>query len=135
VLGVIKAFAEQHGFTHITECDLETLRKFRESWVNKNYSARKKLEALRTFFRFVHDSGWLPKNPALGIKPPKVDQPPTLPYTKAEVERVLKACDVYPWENHPNKQWGARLKALVLASAFRFANYRRRYSLETKHHG
>lgn len=110
----MKAFAENHGITYLAECDLETLRKFRESWTNKNYSARKKLEALRRFFRFVHDSGWLPKNPAVGIKPPKVDEPPTLPYTKDEVERVLKACDVYPWADHPNKHLGARLKALTL---------------------
>jgi integrase/recombinase XerD len=110
----LKAFAEQRGFTHITECDLETLRKFRESWVNKNYSARKKLEALRTFFRFAHDSGWLPKNPALGVKPPKVDQPPTMPFSRDEFARVLAACADYPHPGHPNKYWGERLRSLVL---------------------
>jgi hypothetical protein len=78
----LMAFADDKGLRHITECDIETLRSFRESWVNKNFSARKKLEAMRTFFRFVHESGWLPTNPAKIIKPPKVDDPPTLPYPK-----------------------------------------------------
>ena len=76
--------------------------------------ARKKLEALRTFYRFVHESGWIATNPAILIKPPKVEDPPTLPFTQDEIQRVLKACDVYPREGHPNKLYGKRLKALVL---------------------
>jgi integrase/recombinase XerD len=105
----LKAFADENGLRYITECDIETLRRFRESWPNKNFSARKKLEALRTFFKFVHESGWLPTNPAKVIKPPKTDDPPTLPYSKDEFERVLTACDKYP-----NKQNAVRLRALVL---------------------
>jgi integrase/recombinase XerD len=105
----LKAFAEHRGISYISDCDTDTLRQFRESWVNKNYSARKKLEALRTFFRFVHDTGWLSKNPSLAIKPPKVDDVPTLPFARAEVEAVLKACDSYP-----NKLNARRLRALTL---------------------
>jgi integrase len=105
----LKAFAEDKGLRHITECDIETLRAFRESWVNKNYSARKKLEALRTFFKFVHESGWLPTNPAKVIKPPKVEDPPTLPYSRDVLPRILTACDKYP-----NKQNAVRLRALTL---------------------
>ncbi len=105
----LRTFATENGLRYITECDIETLRAFRDSWPNKNFSARKKLEALKTFFRFVHESGWLPTNPARVIKPPKVDDPPTLPYTKDEVQRVLDACDVYP-----NKKNAVRLRALTL---------------------
>jgi integrase/recombinase XerD len=105
----LKAFADDKGLRYITECDVEVLRGFRESWTNKNFSARKKLEALRTFFKFVHESGWLPSNPAKVIKPPKTDDPPTLPYTRDEFDRVLAACDKYP-----HKQNAVRLRALVL---------------------
>lgn len=110
----LKAFAENEGIRFLSECDVDTLRRFRESWINKNYSARKKLEAMRTFFRFVHESGWLSTNPATLIKPPKVDEPPTLPFTRDEFQRILKACDIYPHDGHPNKTYGKRLKALVL---------------------
>jgi integrase len=105
----LKAFAEDKGLRYIVECDVEVLRAFRESWVNKNFSARKKLEAMRTFFRFVHESGWLPTNPAKIIKPPKVDDPPTLPYPKDVLPRVLAACDQYP-----DKKNAVRLRALTL---------------------
>ena len=69
----LAAFAEDKGLRYIAECDVEILRGFRESWTNKNFSARKKLEALRTFFSLVDGSGWLPTNPAKVIKPPKVN--------------------------------------------------------------
>ena len=105
----LKAFAENKGLRYLTECDVETLRAFRESWPNKNFSARKKLEALRTFFKFVYESGWLPTNPAKVIKPPKVNDPPTLPYTKEEFQRVLDACNTYP-----DKRFSILLRALVL---------------------
>jgi integrase/recombinase XerD len=110
----LKAFSEKEGLELLSECDVETLRRFRESWINKNYSARKKLEALRTFFRFAHESSWTDSNPALLIKPTKVDDPPTLPYTQAEFRSVIEACGKYPRPEHPNERRGARLKALVL---------------------
>jgi integrase/recombinase XerD len=104
----LKAFAENNALEDVTECDVQTLRKFRESWVNKNFSARKKLEALRTFFKFVQESGWLQTNPAKLIKPPKTDDPPTMPFTQEEFKRVLDACDKYP-----DKQNALRLRALT----------------------
>jgi integrase len=110
----LNAFAESKGLTLLDELDVDTLRQFRESWVNKNYSARKKLEALRTFFRFVHEAGWVQKNCALAIKPGKIEQPQVLPYSRDEFKRVIAACDVYPRAEHPNKYWSKRLKALVL---------------------
>jgi integrase/recombinase XerD len=110
----LKAFSKKEGLQLLSECDVETLRRFRESWINKNYSARKKLEALRTFFRFAHESSWADSNPALLIKPTKVDDPPTLPYTQAEFRSVVEACGKYPRPDHPNERRGARLKALVL---------------------
>lgn len=105
----MKEFAPDKGLRYTTECDIENLRAFRESWTNENYSAQKKLEAMRTFFRFVHESGWLPTNPAKLIKPPKVNDPPTLPYPKDLLPRVLAASDKYPDKKH-----AVKLRALTL---------------------
>ena len=110
----LNAFATDKGFLHIDELDVDALRGFRETWKNKNYSAKKKLENLRTFFRFAYEDGWVHKNHALAIKPPKVEQPPTMPFTRDEFNRVLAACDKYPSEGHPNARLGSRLRALVL---------------------
>src|SRR6516162_1668068 len=63
----------------------------------KNIAARKKLEGFRAFFRFVHESGWIPTNPT------------TPPFTKEEVTSIMKACGFYP-----DKANRVRLRAFVL---------------------
>ena len=74
----------------------------------QEYFGRKKLEAFRAFFRFVHESGWIPTNPAIHLKPPKITEPPTAPFTREEVASILNACDIYP-----DKANSVRLRALV----------------------
>jgi len=32
----LKAFTEKEGIQFLSECDVEILRRFRESWINKN---------------------------------------------------------------------------------------------------
>ena len=102
-------FSELHGHSYITDFDVDSVRQFRASWSNKNIAARKKLEAFRAFFRFVHESGWIPTNPTTPLKPPKITEPPTAPFTKEEVTSILKACDSYP-----DKTNAVRLRALIL---------------------
>ncbi len=82
------------AISYITDFDVDSVRRFRASWPNKNIAARKKLEAFRAFFRFVHESGWIPTNPTTPLKPPKITEPPTAPFTKEEVRSILDACDI-----------------------------------------
>jgi len=109
----LQDFAALHGLAHVVHFDLDWVRRFRASWSNKNIAARKKLEAFRAFFRFVHDSGWIPTNPAGHLKPPKITEPPTAPFTREEVAQILAAC-----ENYPDKENAVRLRALVLLLRF-----------------
>ena len=102
-------FAKLHGHVFITDFDIDSVRRFRASWPNKNIAARKKLEAFRALFRFVHESGWISTNPASHLKPPKITEPPTAPFTREEFASILRACDVYP-----DKQNAVRLRALAL---------------------
>jgi integrase/recombinase XerD len=105
----LQDFAATYGLPCITDFDIDWVRRFRASWKNKNISARKKLEAFRAFFRFAHESGWIPTNPASHLKPPKITEPPTAPFTREEVASILKACDIYP-----DKANAVRLRALIL---------------------
>jgi integrase/recombinase XerD len=110
----LRAFAEQRGMRFISECgDLATVRAFRQSWPDANLSALKKLERLRAFLGFCVLSGWLETNPAKLLKNPKVTQPPTLPFSREEVSRIVTACAEYP-----DKRAGMRLRALVLLLRF-----------------
>ncbi|SRR5258707_1965325 len=68
----LQEFAGVYGLPLMVNFDVDWVRRFRASWPNKNIAARKKLEALRAFFRFVHESGWISTNPASRLKPPKI---------------------------------------------------------------
>jgi integrase/recombinase XerD len=105
----LQDFAAGEGIKCLCECNLDCLRRFRGTWPNRNIAARKKLEALRAFFRFCWESDWIPSNPAIKLKPPKVTDPPTLPFSREEVTQILAACGKYRG-GQANAQ---RLRALV----------------------
>jgi integrase/recombinase XerD len=109
------AFAQESGRRYITEFDLQSLRQFRASWPNRNLSALKKLERLRAFYRFAHDSKWVCENYASKIANPKVVDRPTLPFSREEMIQILAACDRYG-ENrgHAGREDERRIRALVL---------------------
>ena len=87
---------------NIDELDLPTLRAFRQTWKDEPLSASRKLQRLRMFFKFCVESGWIESNPAKSIVTPKWKHRPTLPFSKAEVNRILE-CATNP-----------KTKALVL---------------------
>jgi integrase/recombinase XerD len=105
----LQEFSEKNGLRFVGEMNLGIVRAFRASWVDHNLAALKKLERLRAFFRFAQDSGWLEDNPAAKLKNPKITDPPTLPLTADQVNKILSACSDYP-----DKFNGVRLRALVL---------------------
>jgi site-specific recombinase XerD len=57
--------------------------------------ALKKLEYLRAFFRFAHESRWIEENPARKLESPKVQQAPTMPFTPEQMAEILSACEDY----------------------------------------
>jgi integrase/recombinase XerD len=95
-------FAVREGLRYLSEFDVAKCRDFRSTWTVKNASARKRLEYLRSFFRFAQESGWIAQNPAKALKPPKITDPPTMPFSRPEIEALLTAA--------PNLE----VKALIL---------------------
>ncbi len=76
-------------------------------------SARKKLERLRTFFKFCIESGWAWENPAKLIKAPLARLSPTLPFTDGEIERILWGTEVYPNKGIYGADSGRRIRAFI----------------------
>jgi len=110
----LEAFATKRGFRYLKQLDLAALRDFRNAWTDGAISSKKKLERLRSIFRFAVQSNWIKQNPVVSMRPPKTTHPPTLPFSKDEVEKILWACDLYPDNGRFRKGTPARLKALVL---------------------
>lgn len=108
-------FAKSQGFRFLKELDQAALRKFRGSWKDQNLAAQKKLERLRSFFRFSLQNGWISVNPASEIKSPKVTTRPTLPFTRDEMMGILTAIAEWIEEcQTPGRANARRLRALVL---------------------
>ena len=95
------------GYRYLKHLGVEEMRAFRATWTDSANYATKNLERLRSFFRFCQQDDWIAKNPARAVKAPKVHERPTLPFSKAEMQRILKACDRYRGDR-------ARMRAFVL---------------------
>jgi site-specific recombinase XerD len=80
----------------VSGISVEDVSAYRESWDLSPVTSSKKLERLRTFFRFCVDRGWIENNPARLLKAPKVRQKPTLPFSPEEWEKILWATEIYP---------------------------------------
>jgi site-specific recombinase XerD len=108
-------FAHQHGLRFIRQFDLPTLSEFRARWHESPLTRSKKLERLRSFFRFAEESDWVDENPARKLKGPKVPLRPTLPFTREEMVKILGALDPYIEQTAPRGRDNARrLRSLVL---------------------
>jgi len=83
-------FVTDQGIPFLRQLDLPTLRKFRATWPNQNLGALKKLEYLRAFFRFAHESRWIDENPARNLESPKVKQSPTMPFDSDQMVKILR---------------------------------------------
>lgn len=111
----LQAFARGEGLRFIKQCELGTLRRFRESWSDCGISALKKLERLRAFMRFAHESDWIISDPTRSLRNPKITSAPTLPYTQDEMIRILTACtELADSHGKVGGENGRRARALVL---------------------
>ncbi len=129
----MKTFADEQGIQSIRQFDLPATREFRATWPNRNISARKKLEALRAFFRFCWESGWIENNPASKLKPPKTFAP-AMPFARGEVAKVLAACDQYGLRHgHAGRASAWRLKTLVQLLRFSGLRIRDAVTLRRDH--
>ena len=90
----LHAFAAAEGIRYLEELDTRTLARFRASWNGTSgLAASKKLERLRTFFKFTQAQGLTKENPAAAIRMPKIRPNPTLPFSEGEMLKLLAAAD------------------------------------------
>ncbi|HEY5807430.1 MAG TPA: hypothetical protein VIT67_05655 [Povalibacter sp.] len=60
------------------------------------------------------DAGWIPKNAAKAVRPPKMTQSPTLPFEPEDFEKILAGCDSYSIKGIHRDGNRTRLKATIL---------------------
>lgn len=99
-------FAADKGYRFVNQLDLDVLTKFRLSWKDSPLTASKKLQRLRSIFKFAMRRKWISENPALELDAPKLKPAPTLPFSNEEMEKILRAAT------------DARVKAFILTMRY-----------------
>jgi site-specific recombinase XerD len=108
----INDFAQKQGLRYLKELDLQTLDEFRTEWKDGPRSSLKKIERLRAFLRFCERRKWIDENPAIDLKGPKIQNRPTMPFTHAEILKILGAFEKYA--ERAGVANAQKLKAFVL---------------------
>lgn len=115
----LKEFARRTGYELLRDLDVDTLTRFRSEWKDGPRASQKKLERLRSFFRFCQRRKWVAENPASDLRMPKVSSSPTLPFTHDEMVQILAALDAYKVKAANNAKLSAiRLRSLVLVMRY-----------------
>ena len=112
----LNRFAAKEGLRFLKQLDTPALNKFRATWKGKSgLTDLKKLERVRSFFKFAHENGYTERNPAAALQNPKTRQAPTLPFSREEMLAILKQTATKIQEAEPAaKNKARRLRALVL---------------------
>ena len=111
---LVKELKDEFGESIVGQVSVDDLRSYREKWSVASVTARKKLERLRTFFKFCKESGWVHANPAKVLKAPKGHTQPTLPLTKEDFEKLLRGCEAFPCNGIYQEGNRVRVKAFAL---------------------
>ena len=93
------AFAQDRGIKFANDLDLDALTEFRAGWKKTGkvtgpigaLTAAKKLERLRSIFKFALQRKMVQENYAVSLVSPKLRQNPTLPFSKDDMAKILKA--------------------------------------------
>jgi site-specific recombinase XerD len=120
---VVEEVKQRFGEIPIRSLTVDDVRKIREGWRLAPITMQKRLEMLRSFFRFCMDSGWTDKNPARSIKLPVAKFKPTMPFTDADMEKILWAADTIR-EIHPKMRPGIEKKVKALILLMRYSGIR-----------
>jgi integrase len=120
---VVEELKREWGTIALRVITVDDVRTLRQSWKLSGVSTAKRLEHIRSFFRFCVDSGWIEKNPAKAVKSPPSKPVPTLPFSDQEMEKILWAVDAY-LEIHPQSTVAIQKKLKALILILRYAGLR-----------
>lgn len=81
------------GLTNVRDVTIEHLRDFRQTWTCSAMTSARRIDRMRTFFRFGVDSDWIANNPATRLRAPVVRPNLRMPFTAEEVQAIFDACD------------------------------------------
>ncbi len=110
---LFKELKESVGDPEVRSISTDDLSKFCEGWKIAPITQVKKLERLRSFFKFCVDRGWCKFNTAVPVRKSKAKFKQRMPFTDAEVEKILWATEIYPIKGIYGSESRKRIRAFV----------------------
>jgi len=113
---------------YLKDVDAKCLREFRASWKDAPITQQKKVERLRSIFKWFLEADLIMKNPAAGIKCPITHETAVEPFSRAEQEKIIAtAYRLAHTQEHKPKQLPVHQKTgtfanLLLNSALRITD-------------
>lgn len=104
---------------YLSDINTDILLKWRTAWPKEykwgDYTSYQHWLAIRIFFKWCHDHGYLTENPAKRLRPLKVNQGSrTGIFTDQQIEKIMNACDQYADLADDSMENQLRTKAFVL---------------------
>lgn len=117
ILNPLVVFCDERGQSYPRQINFEDLTDFRTRWKDQALSSAKKLERLKGFFRFCVDA--------------PLDQRESgfLPFTRAQMSRLLTTCDQYP-NNYGRTEQGNALPLRTMLLVLRYTGLRIRDAVQ-----
>jgi integrase/recombinase XerD len=112
-LDPFKEFCTGLGISRVRTISLHDVEKFRNQLDNSALTVAKKVERLRTFFRYCLDREWCDKNPAVKVKKPVVPPTKKEPFTAKQWELLLDTTYIYPTQNSFGYDNRERMRAFI----------------------
>lgn len=115
-LAHLQGWCDLARIPHLAAISAADLRRYRVERTVAASTLRKEFEHIRAFFRWCVDAHHLPENPAAKLKAPREEAGGAQPFTEAETQALLLACDRFTSRDTAEVPWlRDRTRALVLA--------------------
>ena len=89
------SFAQKQNLSQVNQITSETIEQFKKSLEDQNYTPKsisRKINSIKSFFRFLKTEGQINLNPAIEVSHPKVELTPPRILTKLEYRALRDAC-------------------------------------------
>lgn len=129
VLGQLLAFSTEGGITTLRTLDHQAIEDYTKSRAVKPSTLAKEWKIIKAFLGWCArvPRRWVTENAAQGIELPANDSEPTLPFTRDEQMRLIRAADRYTagWHNgSPEERRRSELRARAIILLFLYSGMR-----------
>jgi hypothetical protein len=84
-------FAAEHEIEYLQDFTPELVATWEGSWTINGRALEAQHERMKHFFKYCHESKWIPENPAAKLRRPKVHKEPVYAFPKEDRVALLKA--------------------------------------------